>query len=166
MNSRKIGLFVILLLIIIIIGGAVTIRIRYNREAPVELTLHPQVTQTGTIYIGGAVNNPGFFPLRPGDTVQSLIQAAGGSSAAANLSGMELYVTGSNVTSQAQKVDINTADSWLIEALPGIGQTLARHIIEYRRQNGPFNNINELLNVPGIGATTFDRIKDLITVNN
>jgi competence protein ComEA len=164
MNSRKIGLFVLLLLLIAIIGGAAAIGIRYNPGTPVYIIRHQPDAQTGQIYIGGSVNNPGLFAFQPGDTIQTLIQAAGGASNTANLSGIELYISGSGETSQAQKVDINTADSWLLEALPGIGQTLAQRIIDYRQKNGRFNNISELLKVPGIGAATFDRIKDLITV--
>ncbi len=65
-----------------------------------------------------------------------------------------------------QKIDINRAEAWLLQALPGIGETRAQAIIDYRRQNGPFQSINELTKVSGIGAATLDSIKDLITVTD
>ncbi len=52
----------------------------------------------------------------------------------------------------------------MLEALPGIGEVKAQAIIDYRDQNGPFNNINELLKVKGIWESTLEEIEDLITV--
>jgi competence protein ComEA len=63
-----------------------------------------------------------------------------------------------------QKVDINRAEAWLLQALPGIGEVRARAIVDYRQQNGSFRNINELLEVEGIGMDTYEKIKPLITV--
>ncbi|MBE0481779.1 MAG: ComEA family DNA-binding protein, partial [Dehalococcoidia bacterium] len=63
-----------------------------------------------------------------------------------------------------QRVNINTAEAWLLKALPGIGDTLAGRIIAYRAENGPFQEIHDLKNVEGIGTATFEKLKDLITV--
>jgi len=49
--------------------------------------------------------------------------------------------------------------------LPGIGEALAQRIVDYRTKNGPFRNIDELLKVPGIGTSVYDKIKNLITVS-
>jgi competence protein ComEA len=65
----------------------------------------------------------------------------------------------------AQKININLAEAWLLEALPGIGPTRAQAIIDYRNQNGPFRQILELINVEGIGMTTYEQIEDFITVS-
>jgi competence protein ComEA len=64
-----------------------------------------------------------------------------------------------------QKININTADQTLLETLPRIGPTLAKNIIEYREQHGPFKKIEDIMNVPRIGEKTFQGLKDLITVN-
>ena len=51
-----------------------------------------------------------------------------------------------------------------LEQLPGIGPSLATRIIEYREQNGNFNNVEDLQNVKGIGDAKFNDIKDKVTV--
>ena len=51
-----------------------------------------------------------------------------------------------------------------LEQLPGIGPSLATRIIEYREQNGKFNNVEDLQNVKGIGDAKFNDIKDKVTV--
>jgi competence protein ComEA len=51
-----------------------------------------------------------------------------------------------------------------LDTLPGIGPTTAQKIIDYREQNGPFVNTEDIINVPGIGPGTYERIKALITV--
>ena len=56
--------------------------------------------------------------------------------------------------------------SWVLEALPGIGEVLAQGIVDYRSENGPFKRIEDLLKVSGIGSGTFERIKDYITVSD
>jgi competence protein ComEA len=60
-------------------------------------------------------------------------------------------------------LNLNTATLEELEALPGIGPTLAQRIIDYRDQNG-FYAIEDIMNVSGVGQSTFDQIKDLITV--
>jgi len=57
------------------------------------------------------------------------------------------------------KVDVNTADWSEIVAIPEIGQTLAQRIVEYRRQHGPFQAIEDLRHVRGIGPKTLERLK-------
>ena len=60
-------------------------------------------------------------------------------------------------------VDINTAGLDELESLPGIGPTAAQNIINYRNQHGPFQQIEDIMNVPGIGPATFNQLQDLIT---
>jgi competence protein ComEA len=66
--------------------------------------------------------------------------------------------------STAGKVNINTASAAELDALPGIGPGYAERIIAYREGNGPFEKIEDIQNVPGIGPATFERIRDMITV--
>ena len=68
------------------------------------------------------------------------------------------------VTSTTELVNINTASAAELDTLPGIGPTTAQKIIDYRTQNGPFVNTEDIINVSGIGPGTYERIKTLITV--
>ncbi|MFA5927046.1 MAG: helix-hairpin-helix domain-containing protein [Patescibacteria group bacterium] len=61
-------------------------------------------------------------------------------------------------------VNINTASVEQLDALPGIGPTYAKRIVEYREANGKFASIDEVMKVKGIGPKTFEKFKDKITV--
>ncbi|PVV84034.1 helix-hairpin-helix domain-containing protein [Dehalogenimonas alkenigignens] len=113
-----------------------------------------------SVAIEGSVTLPGVYPLKAGDTIENLLQAAGGASGG---SVIKLVVSGS--VPAPQKVNLNTAEPWLLTALPGIGDSKAAAIVAYRTEHGPFVNIMELVKVPGFGQATFDSLKDLITVS-
>ena len=162
--SKYWTLLIILLIATITIGGVVAWS-RYRGSQPREISIStpPSQEQLNEIYIGGAVNNPGFYPLTAGDSVEALTQAAGGTTSA-DLSRIKLYIPELGEEEAPQKVDLNRAEAWLLEALPGIGEGKAKAIIAYREQNGPFQNIGELIKVKGIGTTIYEQIKHLITV--
>lgn len=61
-------------------------------------------------------------------------------------------------------VSINTATSEQLQTLSGVGESKALAIIKYREENGPFNSIEEIKNVSGIGDALFEKIKDSITL--
>jgi competence protein ComEA len=65
---------------------------------------------------------------------------------------------------ESELVNINTASLEELDSLPGIGPTIAQRIIDYREEHGGFQTIEDILNVSGIGPSTYDQIKDLITV--
>lgn len=62
-------------------------------------------------------------------------------------------------------ININTASAEELTALNGVGEAKAQAIIEYREENGYFSSIEEITNVSGIGEKTFEKNKDLITVD-
>ena len=163
-KSKKYWTLIIIVLIAIIVSGSLVIWSRYSRSQPIEISISPSQELQGEIYIGGAVNNPGFYPLMSGDTVDDIIRAAGGTSTAADLNRLKLHIAKVGEGELPQKVNINRADAWLLKALPGIGEIRAQAIIDFRQQNERFDNINELTKVEGIGTTTYEKIKHLITV--
>lgn len=57
------------------------------------------------------------------------------------------------------RVNLNTATSEELTALPGIGDTIAARIVTYRKKNGSFTKVEELMNVKGIGEKTFLRLR-------
>ena len=74
--------------------------------------------------------------------------------------------TDTNPTQSADsfRLNINTATKLQIQELPGIGEVIAQRIVAYRDVNGPFQRIDDLKNVEGIGEKKLDTIKDLINI--
>ena len=62
--------------------------------------------------------------------------------------------------------NINSASKIELMQLPGIGETTADRILAYREEHGGFSSVEELMNVSGIGQSKFDAIKDLISVDD
>ena len=75
-----------------------------------------------------------------------------------------ISVEGDSISGEADKVNINLADMTALMTLPGIGQAKAEAIIEYRKSNGRFTSIDEIMNISGIKESVFSKIKDKITV--
>lgn len=135
-----------------------------------------------TIHIIGAVQSPGIYELPSGARVHDAVDKAGGPTADADLEkinlarpvidGEQVYIplTDEGGTELGNggirdgKVNINHATLEELTTLTGIGEKRARNIIEYRDAHGPFSKIEEIMNVPGIGAGLFEGIKDNITV--
>ena len=66
--------------------------------------------------------------------------------------------------SAAAPLNLNSATSAQLEALPGIGAKMAERIVEYRQKNGSFKKVEDLMNVQGVGEKSFLKLKPLITV--
>jgi len=162
-KNRYWALSIILLIAVIITGGIIAWS-RYSPPQPIEISLPPSPEFQGEVYLGGAVSNPGLYPLKSGDSIEALIQAAGGTTDNADLAEVKLYIPGAGEKEEPQKIDLNRAEAWLLIALPEIGEVRAQAIIDYRQQNGAFQNITEITKVKGIGPSTYEQIKDLITV--
>lgn len=156
---------VALLLVVIIIIGVIFIGVRCRGTA-VEITLAPEPQIVGAIYVGGAVNVPGIYPIISGDTFDDIIAAAGGLTDGATFNDVDLIVGAAAGGANPQKIDINRAELWLLQAIPGVGEAKAQAIIDYRNEHGFFHDIYELLNIPGFGEVTLENIKDYITVND
>jgi len=165
-RSNKFWAAVILLLIIVILVGSILIWSKYSRSQPIEVTLPTSPEINGQIAVSGAVNVPGIYPLKDGDSIDALLQAAGGLTASADLNKIKLHIPSTDEAEVPQKVNLNCAEAWLLQALPGIGETRAQAIINYRQQNGRFRHISEITSVEGIGAATYEKIKHLITVSD
>ena len=64
-----------------------------------------------------------------------------------------------------EKIDINNADITVLSELPGVGPKTAERIDAYRQNNGPFESVDDLINVKGIGPAKFEKLKSLVTVS-
>lgn len=154
------------ILILIIIVSSLVVMLKPDGVQPIEISTPDQADFKGEVYIYGAVYFPGIYPLKAGDSIDKLVRASGGTLTEADISSINLYIPREGEEKAPQKVDLNRAEAWLLEALPDIGAGRAMDIIEYRRQNGSFHNTAEIMQVPGIGPSTFEKIKDLITVRD
>lgn len=135
----------------------------------------------GVIYVHilGEVTVPGLYALHAGDRGVDAVAAAGGFTpeadpAALNLArplddGEQILVPALGEAPAAGaaaggRVNLNTADLSALDSLPGIGPAKAQGILDWRQQHGRFASVDDLLDVPGIGASTLDRLRDLVTV--
>ena len=64
------------------------------------------------------------------------------------------------------RVDINQAGVAELSKLPGIGEQVAKRIIAYREENGPFEKAEELMNVRGIGEKSFLKLQPHVTLGS
>lgn len=156
----------ILLIVVITLSGIFAwSRYRVTQAQEISLaTSYPSEKYPGKIYIGGAVANPGFYPLKADDSIETLVQAAGDATIDSDSSVIKLYISEVGDEEAPQKINLNRAEVWLLEALPGIGEERAKAIVDYRLEQGPFRSINELTKVTGIGAKTFKQVRPLISV--
>ena len=69
-----------------------------------------------------------------------------------------------NKETKNEKISINKATIEDLQKIPGIGESKAKAIIEYREKNGDFKKIEDITNVTGIGENTFEKFKDYITL--
>ena len=59
-------------------------------------------------------------------------------------------------------VSLNSASQAQLETLPGIGPKTAQAILEYRRQNGPFASVDDIINVKGIGPKKLEKMRPFL----
>lgn len=139
------------------------------------------------VHVTGAVAHPDqVYYLKQGARIEDAIQKAGGALEEADLSqlnladyvkdGQRIYVPllgetiekGQNTMEENQETlltNINLATKIELLTLPGIGETYADRIIQYREEYGAFETIEDLMKVKGIGESKFNDIKDKITVD-
>lgn len=151
-----------------------------------------EIKAPAIIYVDvkGAVVRPNVYAMHVGERVIDAIKKAGGVTTDGDetrvnfakklVDEMVIFVpkkgetgqtpppfqptTGSN-GGEGEKININTASASELEALPGIGPSKAAAIVEYRKQNGPFKTLDDLVNVSGIGDKSLENIKPKASVN-
>jgi competence protein ComEA len=140
------------------------------------------------VYVAGAVVSPGVYTLVSVSRVTDALAAAGGAVADADLDvvnlaavikdGERIYVpkVGEVIpvvigdpaavadTTPAGPVNVNSATADQLDVLPGVGPTTAAAIIAHREQQGPFQTVDQLGDVRGIGPAKLDALRGLVTV--
>lgn len=151
----------------------------------------PAPAVTIVVQVAGAVVHPGVFPMPAGARVYEAVSLAGGAApdgepealnlAAPLADGQRVYVpavgevvapavpgapvgAGTSVAVAVGPVDLNRADAATLDGLPGIGPATAAAIVAYRDTHGPFAQVDDLLDVRGIGEAKLEAIRGLVTV--
>ena len=183
-SLQKRGLAIIALIVIVL--TALYVLRGSSQEviaAPAPLEIETISQQTLMVDVAGAVIHPGVYSLPLNARVVEAIKAAGGLKKGADTSdinqarilkdGEQIYVypyttsTGKTSRTSIRKngpILINRATTKEFESLDGIGPVLANRIITYRKANGPFTAIEDLLKVPGIGQSKFAQFKEKLRV--
>ena len=170
--------------------GLLLLATNQPRGDPIRLSPPPTPAPI-IVHVTGAVINPGVYSLPSGSRVKDAIEKSGGllSDADTTLINLAMLiedgeqvwvpyqlddvmdfdkpaVLGGEPTQgqQTRKININTASQIELESLSGIGPVIAKAVIQYRLENGPFKEIEEIQEVSGIGPVTFEKIKPIITV--
>ena len=134
------------------------------------------------VHVAGAVARPGLYTLPSGGRVADAIEAAGGAGAKADLGllnlaapltdGMKIDVlprgapapaASSGAPAAPGPISLNAADQAALETIPAVGPVTAAAILAYRTEAGPFESVEELLEVSGIGPATLESIRPYVT---
>lgn len=134
------------------------------------------------VTVAGEVNNPGMYEMTTDNRINDAIEKAGGFTENAYTDNINLaqkltdeqYINVPSTTPDTTEVapsssfngivNINTATVDELCRLPGIGEEIAKRIIEYRENAGNFKRIIDIQNVEGIGTEKFNKIKNNITI--
>lgn len=143
------------------------------------------------VYICGAINDPGVYEVPLETRVYEIIKLAGGctpEAATEAVNQARLLIDGEQIKiptreeieqgegtfeqiqesisekSSSGKINLNTASMEELVTLKGIGVSRAQAIIQYREEHGAFQNIEEIMNISGIGKSTYEKLKEQISV--
>lgn len=98
------------------------------------------------------------------DQLTKLSQTDQGIVAGASISSQTSKTTPVKIQSQSSLININTAGISELDKLPGVGETRAQAIIDYRNANGMFKKTEDIMEVKGIGQATYDKMKGMISI--
>lgn len=125
-------------------------------------------TETITVEVKGNGAKNGLYSLEKYSTINDLIKIVE-MKENADLSSYNLQqplksmdIITINLISEFPKVSINSANLDELCTLDGIKEKTAQKIIDYRNNNGPFQSLEELMEVPGIGEAKYNKLKDKI----
>ena len=177
----QVGLILVAVALALALGGGAWYGNRHQPVPPpaagggVVTTLAADIL---VVHVSGAVRRPGLVTLAPGSRIADAVSGAGGATSEAELGGLNLAATvrdGDQITvpgpgeggtvsadSSTTFIDLNRASASDLEQLPGVGPVLAARIVAFREQNGPFGEIEGLLDVDGIGEAKLAAMRDQI----
>lgn len=182
----------LLIAVILLLFGVFALFNHFGREVDQPLGFVSQTQQSPEetqededalqMYITGEVHRPGVYSFQEGDRLEDGLQMAGGLTDQADPSQVNLAmrledemkivipsllepgeIAALVEVPSANLVDLNAATKEELMSLPGVGPVTADKIIEYRKDN-PFEEIEDVKRISGIGEKTFEGFKDFIKV--
>ncbi len=158
-------------------------------SSEIEVTQEDYIQETSKetkdcyVFICGQILNPGVYCVSSDSRICDVIDMAGGcletadicavNQAALVTDGSQIYIpavgeceaegAGSTIWKDS-RINLNQATKEELMTLPGIGETKAEQILEYRENHGSFSSIDELMNISGIKEGVFQKIQDYIRV--
>lgn len=157
---------------------------RQPPAAPIRVDTGGDGDGSVVVHVAGAVREPGVYRMRANARVDDAVGRAGGATARADLSQVNLAATvedgrqvlvpekvraaapgSAPATSQPEvPLNLNTATLEQLDELDGIGPATAESILEYREANGGFGSVEELGQVPGIGDVRLASLREQVRV--
>lgn len=182
-------IYIVCILIILISGISIYIQ-KKDRENSININKQTMSSKNGKIavYVTGAVKTPGVYYLEENSRMDSLLDICGGVLPNADINKLNLAQklidsdkitvpikkeqienvstdesdeNNNTNTKNSEKTNINTANKNELMNLNGVGESTANKIIEYRKTTA-FVEIEDIMNVPGIGESKFENIKNNI----
>ncbi|ASN05170.1 helix-hairpin-helix domain-containing protein [Virgibacillus necropolis] len=159
-----------------------TVDVKPIEAASIKEPATVQETTDAYVDVKGEVKSPGVYEVSVGSRVEDVITLAGGFTEKANQSVInlaqkvhdemiilvpkagELVDVKTEGSTNSTKINLNYAKQEEIEQLNGIGPSKAQAIIQYREENGLFQTMEDVLNVPGIGEKTLENMKESIQI--
>jgi len=160
-------------------------------DAPIRVSSsQPKLSKSGNfsankvmVHVAGAVKKPGVYKVKEQARVIDAVELAGGFVNGADKDSLNLAakvadaqkilvsfknaatVQGQSGSSTPEVLNLNTATTeQLDDELPGIGETMAKRIIEFREERGSFSSVEQLKDIEGIGEKKFAKIKEKVTL--
>ncbi|MBB5856170.1 helix-hairpin-helix domain-containing protein [Amycolatopsis umgeniensis] len=187
-NRRWFAVVAVLIAVAVIVTGAIALfghrpgaetppplpSAKAAGEAPAAAAKAPLV-----ISVVGRVLKPGLVTIPPGARVADALTAAGGAPPGTDLTGLNLarrltdgeqVAVGVAVPAAAGtatppgKLDLNTATAEQLDSLPGVGEVMAKRIVDWRSGHGGFTTVEQLRDVEGIGESKYSKIRELVSV--
>lgn len=174
MPTERLGLVVVVGAAVLAVAGGLYFGRGPEPALPAVEPVDPGSDPAVIVHVSGSVAKPGLVSLPASARVADAVAAAGGATADADLAainladllrdGDHLVVPAIGEASEAASgIDLNRSTADQLAGLHGIGPVLAERIVAFREEHGPFETVEDLLDVPGIGEAKLAMLRADVT---
>ncbi|WP_340685485.1 ComEA family DNA-binding protein [Amycolatopsis coloradensis] len=187
-NRRWFVVVAVLIAVAVIVTGAIALfGHRPGAETPPPL---PSAKAAGdvpaaagkaplVVSVVGRVLKPGLVTVPPGARVADALTAAGGAQPGTDLTGVNLarrltdgeqvgvgvpVPAAAGTAAPPGKLDLNSATAEQLDTLPGVGEVMAKRIVDWRSGHGGFTSVEQLRDVEGIGESKYRKLREVVSV--